>query len=384
MGDGYAGTAAQLTELRHFLAQQRSRSQAAEEDSSDLAQKLAFAEDCARGASKESEGLRNLLAKHQMAAQVAEQAVAQLADQVAHEDERLRTAASDAANLRACLERMAAERELRSPGARHHFGPMGGAGTPPHSPGPQGVAPKGPELGSQNLYKVLGVSPTETAANITKAFRKLARQHHPDKRKDKDDDATFKVIKEAHEVLTDAKRRELYNQTGFKTEEDMVAGVGRDEGHPGAGGFNTHLPQHPHMFPGGGMMSGGGGHDPMFGGAPHHFGQSFGGAPHHFGQSFGAAPPHFTEQSPFGYSDSLASEPTQHSPGTQPRYNAQSGHYNDSSARGAGLSVGTEGLYSERSTASAYTRASPGYEQHTPTSPGNFAMKHPVSMRHGY
>ena len=65
---------------------------------------------------------------------------------------------------------------------------------------------------------------TETAANITKAFRKLAREHHPDKRKDKDDDATFKVIKEAHEVLTDVKRRELYDQTGFKTEEDMMAG----------------------------------------------------------------------------------------------------------------------------------------------------------------
>ena len=50
MGNGYAGTAAQLTQLRQFLAQQRSRSHAAEEDSSELAQKLAHAEDRARGA----------------------------------------------------------------------------------------------------------------------------------------------------------------------------------------------------------------------------------------------------------------------------------------------------------------------------------------------
>ena len=83
-------------------------------------------------------------------------------------------------------------------------------------------------------------------------------------------------------------------------------------------------------------------------------------------------------------SDTLASEPTQHSPGAQPRYSAQGGHYNDPSTRAAGLSVGTEGLYSERPAAAAYGRASPGYDQHTPTSPGNFSMKHPVSMRHGY
>ena len=53
------------------------------------------------------------------------------------------------------------------------------------------------------------------------------------------------------------------------------------------------------------MMSGG--HDPMFGGAPHHFGQGFGGGPHHFSQSFGAAPHHFTEQSPFGCKPPLES-----------------------------------------------------------------------------
>jgi len=91
-----------------------------------------------------------------------------------------------------------------------------------------------PDPTSKNLYEVLGVSEDATADNIRKTFRKLAREYHPDKRKKKDDDEAFKAIKEAHEVLTDEKRRGLYDKTGFKSEEEMMAET------PGPWGPNYH------------------------------------------------------------------------------------------------------------------------------------------------
>merc|ERR1712166_790234 len=91
--------------------------------------------------------------------------------------------------------------------------------------------PQGAEDYRGELYKLLGVTQTDTTASITKAYYKLARQHHPDKKKAHDDDATFKQIKQAHEVLTDNERRELYDRTGFMCVEDMQAGVGREPGH---------------------------------------------------------------------------------------------------------------------------------------------------------
>ncbi len=62
-----------------------------------------------------------------------------------------------------------------------------------------------------DYYKILGVSKDATADEIKKAFRKLARTHHPDAG---GDEAKFKEINEAYEVLSDEEKRALYDQYG--------------------------------------------------------------------------------------------------------------------------------------------------------------------------
>ena len=63
-------------------------------------------------------------------------------------------------------------------------------------------------------YATLGVPPDATTAQIKKAYRKLARQHHPDTNPGDPDAATrFKTITEAYEVLTDPARRKAYDAT---------------------------------------------------------------------------------------------------------------------------------------------------------------------------
>ncbi len=62
-----------------------------------------------------------------------------------------------------------------------------------------------------DYYKTLGVSRNATEDEIKKAYRKLARTHHPDAG---GDESKFKEINEAYEVLSDAKKRKLYDQYG--------------------------------------------------------------------------------------------------------------------------------------------------------------------------
>lgn len=74
-----------------------------------------------------------------------------------------------------------------------------------------------------DYYKTLGVSRTATADEIKKAFRKLARTHHPDAG---GDEARFKEINEAYEVLSDDKKRQLYDQYGTANENQIPHGWG--------------------------------------------------------------------------------------------------------------------------------------------------------------
>ncbi len=68
----------------------------------------------------------------------------------------------------------------------------------------------------RDYYEVLGVSKTATDADIKKAYRKLAMKYHPDYNPgDKEAEEKFKEINEANEVLSDPKKRQLYDQYGF-------------------------------------------------------------------------------------------------------------------------------------------------------------------------
>src|SRR5712672_1198200 len=67
----------------------------------------------------------------------------------------------------------------------------------------------------KDYYKVLGVPKTASPAEVKKAFRKLARQHHPDaKPGDTAAERRFKEINEANEVLSDPAKRKQYDELG--------------------------------------------------------------------------------------------------------------------------------------------------------------------------
>jgi molecular chaperone DnaJ len=87
----------------------------------------------------------------------------------------------------------------------------------------------------RDYYEVLGVSKNASADEIKKAFRKAAVKHHPDK--EGGDEAKFKEINEAYEVLKDQQKRQRYDQFGHAGVGGASGGAG---GNPfeGFGGFN--------------------------------------------------------------------------------------------------------------------------------------------------
>jgi len=86
----------------------------------------------------------------------------------------------------------------------------------------------------KDYYEVLGVSKTATDAEIKSAFRKLAKQYHPDN-KETGDEAKFKEIGEAYAVLSDEQKRKQYDQFGHAAFD----GTGGAGGFGGFGGFST-------------------------------------------------------------------------------------------------------------------------------------------------
>mmetsp|Transcript_70316 Transcript_70316/g.131533 ORF Transcript_70316/g.131533 Transcript_70316/m.131533 type:complete len:366 (+) Transcript_70316:87-1184(+) len=73
-----------------------------------------------------------------------------------------------------------------------------------------------PDFNSDDYYKVLGLPRTATEAEISKAYKKLALKHHPDKNPDDKEKAEqrFKQISEAYSVLSDTEKRRVYDQIG--------------------------------------------------------------------------------------------------------------------------------------------------------------------------
>jgi curved DNA-binding protein len=110
----------------------------------------------------------------------------------------------------------------------------------------------------KDYYSVLGVSRDASADDIKKAFRKLARQYHPDIAKDKKTaEAKFKEINEAHEVLSDPVKRRKYDELGANWQQEgagyapppgtrrrwSTAGAPQEEYHFGGTGFSDFFEQ---------------------------------------------------------------------------------------------------------------------------------------------
>ena len=90
----------------------------------------------------------------------------------------------------------------------------------------------------RDYYQILGVPRSATAAEIKKAYRKLARVHHPDRNPgDKAAERKFKDLNEANEVLSDPEKRKQYDLLGANWEQYQRGGGGRSGTDPfGAGG----------------------------------------------------------------------------------------------------------------------------------------------------
>lgn len=105
-----------------------------------------------------------------------------------------------------------------------HFAHGGGGGGSRRG-GPGGGGRPGADVDTTKLYETLGVEKTAEEKEIKRAYKKLAMKHHPDKG---GDEAKFKEISAAHEILSDADKRAKYDKYGLE-------GVS-DEGGGGPGG----------------------------------------------------------------------------------------------------------------------------------------------------
>src|ERR1700720_3470854 len=106
----------------------------------------------------------------------------------------------------------------------------------------------------KDYYEILGVKKSASAEEIRKAFRKLARKYHPDVNPgDKSAEEKFKSLSEANDVLSDPKKRKIYDQVGFYSDNIDPAtaeAYARSGGNSaGGGGFSG-------GFPGGGQDGG--------------------------------------------------------------------------------------------------------------------------------
>ena len=90
----------------------------------------------------------------------------------------------------------------------------------------------------RDYYEVLGVSKTATDEEIKRAFRKLAKQYHPDINKEPGAEEKFKEIGEAYAVLSDKQKRSQYDQFGHAAFDGTGGGASGFGGFEGFSGFD--------------------------------------------------------------------------------------------------------------------------------------------------
>jgi len=96
-----------------------------------------------------------------------------------------------------------------------------------------------PTTAKHDYYELLGVSRKASAKDIRAAFRKLARRYHPDLNPgDKSSEDKFKQLQEAYDVLSDSKKREMYDQYGFYSDNIPAGGPGGGHAEEGPADIN--------------------------------------------------------------------------------------------------------------------------------------------------
>ncbi len=92
------------------------------------------------------------------------------------------------------------------------------------------------DMSKRDYYEVLGVAKDASERDVKKAYKRLAMKYHPDRTAgDKELETKFKEVKEAYEILTDAQKRQMYDQYGHAAFEQ--GGGGGGHGGHGQGDF---------------------------------------------------------------------------------------------------------------------------------------------------